>query len=226
MIRRWALRAGRHVDACVADAHASEVFTLAMCAARLASAGADRCIRLWRADDLHPLGTLGSDAPGASLFAIARIGPPADGEHLAAAGADGALRVWDVERAVVVRANRAEHVAMCALCHVDDAHVLVGGGADGTLRLLDARLSGAGRPAAGATCRAHPSGVLALCHVDDRPRGTYVFSASASGEVGCWRLAPSPPTDLPPRATDDHAVLRGHVGCVWALAASGDHIFS
>jgi WD40 repeat protein len=140
---------------------------------RVASAGADRQVRVWDARTGHEELTLpGQDKP------VTSVAYRPDGKYLASAGADGAITVWDVLTGKAARTikGRAEWVA--GVAYSPDGKRLASAGSDNTVKLWD--------PATGAevlSCKGHKDWVTAVAF---SPDGRHLASASKDGTVRVW----------------------------------------
>ncbi|OLZ66556.1 hypothetical protein AV521_27045 [Streptomyces sp. IMTB 2501] len=101
--------------------------------------------------------------------------------HLASAGNDGTVRLWDPISTRATRVLRTGFGRIRALCGlVTEGHTLLAASADETVRLWD--LSG---QRSGGVLTGHADAVFALCAIDVRDR-TLLASASADTTVRLW----------------------------------------
>lgn len=116
--------------------HAGPVRGLALSAdgALLASAGADRSIRLWNLQQGGALRVLAGHED-----AVLRLAFSPDGTQLVSAAADGTLRLHEVATGRVLRHLRSHTDEVSALCFCDAGRLLASGSRDRQLCLHDAR---------------------------------------------------------------------------------------
>jgi WD40 repeat protein len=139
----------------------------------LASAGADRVVRVWDA----ATGTQRAELTGHTreVYAVA-VAP--DGTWLASAGPDRTVRLWDAitggERATLTGHN--SHVLAVAVA--PDSTWLASASDDGTVRIWDAATRGAQAAQAG-----HTASVKAVAVAPD---GTWLASANDDKTVRLW----------------------------------------
>ena len=95
---------------------------------RLASAGADKSIRIWQLSDGQEVLRLQGETAGRDLVFI-------DNNTLAVAGEDGAVRIWNISGSKILRALRGHVGAVHALDWLPVARKLASAGQDGTVRL-------------------------------------------------------------------------------------------
>jgi WD40 repeat protein/tRNA A-37 threonylcarbamoyl transferase component Bud32 len=147
--------------------------------------------RLLRA---RQLATLDGHADGVLAVAVSP-----DGAHVASAGADGNVMVWDRRALVKPLSMHGRGAAVTAVTYSPDGRRLAGGGANGTIRVWD---SESGEET--AAWRAHESRVAALAF---DPAGRRLAStageAPARGELRLW----DPMTGADVAAADWHTLL-------------------
>ena len=151
--------------------------------AKLATAGGDGALRIWT------IGEAGGPAPLARFEGQAKPGVPsgysplsavafsADGRFVASAGADGVVRVWDVQTKAEVRGLRGHTEWATAVAFGPDARLLVSGGADKAVRLFELA------PQEGSAAAGH---LLAANAVAVSPDGATVATASVDQTVKLW----------------------------------------
>jgi len=239
------LRSGAVAARLVPAAHDGEIYAACACGTELVSAGKDGQLRLWSAAALQPAGTLGAPrAHRGAIFALLALTPGRDldpdldlGAELASADAHGEVSLWSVRGRCALRSLRVGG-AVCALQLLPGpkgARLCAAGGR-GELVAVSLRRGAeeggaAGEGAAPLALALTPvraargeggesGGVLSLAL---SARRRLAFAGRASGLVSCWEL---PALPLPPPAPADAtcAVLRGHGGCVWALATQGGEL--
>ena len=136
-----------------------------------------------------------------------------DGRHLASAGSDGTVRVWDWRdpgtHDTVLRGHRGP---VHGVAFAPDGRHLASAGSDGTVRVWDWRAP----RAAPTVLRGHRGAVLSVAFAND---GRHLSSAGIDGTVRVW--------DWRARGTPA-IVLRGHRGPVHgvAFAPDGRHVAS
>jgi WD40 repeat protein len=208
----------------------------------LATAAADRIVRLWDAGT----GQLRHTLRGHTDIACDVAFSP-DGRTLASAAYDGTVRLWDVAAAKPRLVLRGHRGLVLSVAFAPDGRSLATGGVDGTVRLWD--------PATGQQTdmpgkhrswvngvRFTPDGRLVTASSDQTVRvwarpgghreGKVIYEAP-EGEVRC--VAVSPDARVLAMGTRYGAVrvvdlsqgkllavLKGHAGDVWALAFSPD----
>ena len=230
------LRCGAVEARLVPTAHEGEIYAVCVCGTELVSAGKDGQLRLWSAAALQPAGTLGAPrAHRGAIFTLLALTPGRDldpdldlGAELASADAHGEVSLWSVRGRCALRSLRVAG-AVCALQLLPGPHGarLCAAGGRGELVAISLRRGAEEGGAAGEggaplalalaparAARGEGGGVLSLAL---SARRGVAFAGSASGLVSCWEM---PALPLPPPAPADAtcAVLRGHGGCVWALA--------
>ncbi len=164
-LRFWELETGQCLR--TMGGHRQDVLALAVSGdgERAASSSADGELRLWSLPQGESLAAVQAHDQSAEAVCLLR------GGTLVSAGWDGRVRWWATRSLRPSRQLRAHHGAIRAL-HVDPpGRHLFTGGADGVIRVLEAR---SGR----AVCRwAGPAPVTALASVD----GSSVLAGFASG---------------------------------------------
>lgn len=118
--------------------HTGIVYNLAWSphGARLATAGADRAVKLWDTNSWRELATIGPFKE--SVYGI-RFSP--DGRRLAAAARNEPLKVWDLDRSQFVTELLGHSALVTALDYDPAGWRLISASEDGTVRLWDAAQS-------------------------------------------------------------------------------------
>ncbi|MFO0876512.1 MAG: WD40 repeat domain-containing protein [Gemmataceae bacterium] len=191
-------------EACrlVLGGHRGPVWAVAFSAdgTRLATGGDG--VRLWHLPNGGRLGTI--DVAGKNVQALA-FSP--DGTLLSCGGADGILRLFDVNSQVERFQTSAHRGGVHAVAFTPDGKTLVSGGADKLIRLWDVAST-----RQRDVLRGHTGTVLALALSAD---GQTLASAGNDQTVRLWDLA-----------SRKSRVLRGHRQRVTALAFGGGQLAS
>ncbi|NVB40592.1 hypothetical protein G6O69_22320 [Pseudenhygromyxa sp. WMMC2535] len=176
---------------------------MAVCAVgegKLASAGADGTVRLWKVETGEAVGEPLRGHQG-RVWAVCAVG---EGK-LASAGEDGTVRLWKVETGEAVgEPLRGHKGAVLVVCAVGEGK-LASAGSDGTVRLWKVETS----EAVGEPLRGHEGAVRAVCEVGE---GKLAFGDS-DGTVRLWNVETGKAVGEP---------LRGHQGPVRAVCAVGE----
>ena len=170
---------------------------------RLASASADKTVRLWNATTGQPVGQpLAGHKDEVRSVAFSR-----DGTRLASASADETVRLWDATTGQPVgQPLNGAHTAVRSVVFSPDGTRLASASEDKTVRLWDATTGQPiGQPLAGHTER-----VLSVAF---SPDGTRLASASADKTVRLWDATTGQPVGHP---------LAGHTKWVHSVAFSPD----
>jgi len=168
--------------------------------ARVASAGEDGTVRLWRTDGAGEPLILRGHRGGVQA---ASFSP--DGTLVVSAGRDGTVRLWYADgtgEPLILRGHRGE---VQAASFSPDGTRVVSAGDDATVRLWQA--DGSGEP---LILRGHEGGVNATSF---SPDGMRVVSASDDGTLRLWRID---------GRRGEPLILRGHEGRVNAASFSPD----
>jgi WD40 repeat protein len=127
--------------------------------------------------------------------------------HLVSGGADGTVRLWDVNAGKLIRQFEADnHQLVRSVAISPDGRVVVAGYEDGTIRRWAADT---GNPL-GQLMTGHTRGVGALAFTPD---GARIVSGSDDKSVRMWNAATGAPIGDP---------MTGHSGAVYAVAVSPD----
>ncbi|MFH2008723.1 MAG: protein kinase [bacterium] len=203
----------------------------------IASAGADRKVRLWALDKPAPIATFTGHQE--RVWAVT-FSP--DGRQVASGALDGTVRVWDVRRRRWIRTLAAHRGGVLCVAFSPDGRVLASGGWDKTVKLWDARqgtllrtLTGHREPV--RACTFTPDGLHVVSGSDDTtiriwdaatgagihllqghrgmvagvsvsPDGRFLASSSYDHSVRLWKMADGTP----------HRVLTGHTSTVRSVA--------
>lgn len=159
----------------------------------LASAGADRLVKLWDWRSARLLATLA----GHTNTVVALAFSP-DGKTLASAGADRTILLWDpAGRRLAARLEGHEHTVW-TLAWAPDGRTLASGGADATLRLWRVDL---GQEVAtfNVTAGAEKLTERAVGRVAFSRDGQVLAARLFDGTLRVWRAAPLESTPAEPR---------------------------
>jgi WD40 repeat protein/predicted Ser/Thr protein kinase len=184
--------------------HQSAVYavTFSPDGSRLASAGADKTLRIWNLQnpEAPPVVLTGHDG---NIYAVAFS---ADGSRLASASGDKTVRVWNVlDSKAAPLLIEGPQAAVVSLAFSRDGTHLASAGLDKGVRWWNLRAAGNE-----VLFEGHESGVNA---VSISPDGTRIASASDDRTVRLWDVRN--PTAAP-------VTLRGHDGAVLSVAFSED----
>ncbi len=165
----------------------------------LASAGADRTIRIW--DLLTGQQQAVLEGHESAVYGVC---PLASGRALlASAGADGTVRIWEFDTGrqyAVLPGHRSAVHDVCPV-EIDGQELLASAGTDGTVRIWDLATSKRRNALQG-----HRGFIHGVCSVNVGGRAL-LASAGADGTVRIWD----------PNTGQQQAALEGHEGAVYGL---------
>jgi len=165
----------------------------------LASASADKMVRLWNSATGKPRGTL--EGHSGQVWAVA-FSP--DGRVLASASGDKTVRLWDSATGKPRGTLEGHSIWVAGVAFSPDGRVLASASGDKTVRLWD---SATGKPR--GTLEGHSDCVRAVAF---SPDGKVLASASFDTTVRLWDSATGKPC----------GTLKGHSGSVRGVAFSPD----
>lgn len=165
----------------VLHGHDASVQALAYSPARhlLASAAADRTVKLWDPDVRRLIRTYRGH--GDSVTAIS-ITP--DGRVLASASLDGGIRLWSTTSNRTYRILRGHRGRITALAFSPDGQLLASAGEDGAVKLWEYRR--------GRSARTLPAHAGEVRNVEFAPDGRRLASAGSDGIVRLWEVTVRP----------------------------------
>jgi WD40 repeat protein len=170
---------------------------------RLASASADKTIRLWDADTGQPIGAPLTGHTGR----VNSVAFSPDGHRLASASFDATVRVWDADTGQPIGAPLTGHTGpVYGVAFSPDGHRLASASADHTIRLWDADT---GQPI-GKNLTGHTDEVNSVAF---SPDGHRLTSASDDKTIRVWDADTGQPIGNP---------LTGHTNTVASVAFSPD----
>ncbi|MFF9011403.1 trypsin-like peptidase domain-containing protein [Streptomyces sp. NPDC014870] len=157
--------------------HTGEVRAVAYSPDRrtLATAGADRTIRLWDTVTGKSRTTLKGHSDGVNAVAFSP-----DGRTLATAGADRTIRLWDTDTGTARATLEGHSQGVTSVAFSPDGRTLATAGADSTARLWEA--SGG---KALATLKGHTQGLTSVAF---RPDGRTLATGGADKTVRLWDM--------------------------------------
>ena len=175
---------------------------------RLAAAGDDRMVRIWRLSDGQEVARLQGGAAGRDLVFI-------DNNTLAVAGADGAVAIWNISGAKILR-SLAGHVGpVLAVDWLPVARKLASAGKDGMVRLWDSDRGKELYKLAG-----HEGDVLSLSFSRD---GKQLVSGGADKTLRVWAVESGKALGQFTHSMPVRAVAAAPGGQYYA-AAQGNHL--
>lgn len=166
----------------------------------LASAGADRVLRIWRASDGEPLACLEGHADR-----VLSVAWSPDGATLASGSADHTVRLWCAHEWGALRVLEHHGDVVHGVAWSPDGDVVASACADGVLRLWP--LSEEGQRS-----ELRPDVAPRLYSLSWRPDGQSLAAGYGDGVVRLWHLSDPPTFDS----------LAGHTSYVYAVAWSPD----
>lgn len=179
---------------------------------RLASVGGDGALRIWSVGDNGALAQLvkfegqvvPNSATGFSPLSTVCFSP--DGRFVAAAGADGVVRVWDVQTKTEVRGLRGHTDWVTSVAFSPDGRFLASGASekDNTLRVFELPPLDSASAAGGH--------MLAVNAVAVSPNGKFAATAGTDQTIKVWDIATG----------KEVATLVGNADTPFALAFLGN----
>jgi len=166
----------------------------------LAVGYADGLIRLWLVTANQPMRILRGHA--GSVLSVA-YSP--QGDHLASAGQDGTIHIWDLNQTSDTPAMiwKGHAGPVLDVAYSPDGNSLVSSGADGTLRIWDTRTGTA------QVITGHKDAVWSVAF---SPDGQYLASGDQSGVICFWRASTGVQLEA----------LPGHAGPAYDVSFSAD----
>ncbi|MFF8278889.1 trypsin-like peptidase domain-containing protein, partial [Streptomyces lateritius] len=141
----------------------------------LATAGADKTIRLWNTDTGKTRTTLKGHSDGVNAMAFSP-----DGSTLATAGADRTIRLWDTDTGKTRATLEGHTQGVTAVAYSPDGRILATVGADSTTRLWEA--------ADGKALAILEGHTQALTAVAFHPNGRTLATGGADTTVRLWDM--------------------------------------
>ena len=171
--------AAPHVQPATIEAHDGSVSAAAYAARGpyIATGGADRVVRLWRAGDGHLVRTYRGHKDEVTALAFSP-----DGRYIAPAAADGRIRVWSTSSSSLYRLSSTHKGALGGLAFSPEGDLLASAGQDGSVQLWQLRQ---GRTIHALAEQGTPARALAFA-----PDGRRTAVAGADGTVRFWDISP------------------------------------
>ncbi len=184
----WDPTTGKRLAA--ADMHSGSLTAMAFAGDNrwLATAGADRAVKLWDIETLRQAGETVEPAAdlGGHAVSVRALAFSHDGRMLASGGLDGLIKIWDVAEArrapdAIIPATvlSGHNDTITALAFAPSDRTLASGSRDRTIKLWDA-VTGQER----ATLAGHTDHVA---HIAFAPAGDFLASVSEDGQVKFWQ---------------------------------------
>jgi len=178
---------------------------------RLASVGGDGALRVWTVNENGTLTQLvkfeGQPTTGTSGYSpLSTVAFSPDNRYVAAGGADGVVRVWDVQTKSEVRGLRGNTDWVTSVAFTPDGRYLASGAAekDNTLRLFEL-------PSLDSTTAAGGH-LRAVNAVAVSPNGKHVATAGTDETIKVWEIATG----------KEVSTLIGNADTPFAIAFLGD----
>ena len=138
-----------------------------------------------------------------------------DGQRLASAGQDGAVKVWDIGTGAELAGFRGHKDALRCVCFSPDGRRIASGGLDATVRIWDSRTGAAQLELKGHKTHEDVAGSrepLAVWSVAFSPDGHRIASSSSDRTVRVWNAATG----------NEILTFRGHAERAYCVAFSPD----
>ncbi len=143
----------------------------------IATGGADRTVRLWRAGDTSLVRTYRGHKEAITSLAFSP-----DGRYVAAAALDGRIRVWSTSSSSLYRLNSSHKGAIGGLAFSPAGDMIASAGRDGSVQVWQLRQ---GRQVQALAEQGTPARALAFA-----PDGRRAAVAGDDGGVRFWEIAP------------------------------------
>jgi WD40 repeat protein len=171
-------RNGSGASTTSSEAHGEAVTALSPVPGRstIASAGADRTVKLWSTETLRLVRTYRGHTG-----AVTALDVTSDGRTIASGAEDGQVRLWSTSSPRLIRTLRGHTGRVTSIAHGPAGDVVAAAAADGTVRLWNAKTG-----AWVTTLAPRTGGIRGLAFLPD---GRRLITAGEDGSVKVWDVA-------------------------------------